>query len=189
VKNKELWLIASVAFIAGLLVGLVVADSRNSQPVKVSAPSQVAPVAPNNNVQLLERIVQEQPQNFNAWVQLAHSLFDANQPMEAVKAYGRALELQPDNADLLTDQGVMFRRLGWFDQAVKNFERAAQVDPQHIQSLYNLGIVYRYDLADLPKAISAWERYLKRNPTGPSSDQVRQQLDQMRSGFDTRLPH
>ena len=189
-KNKEVWLIGGMCFVVGLLVGIFVADFSGPKPVPTTAPpASSVSVADNSQVIMLERIVREQPQNLNAWVQLAHTLFDADQPMEAVKAYGRALELQPDDADLLTDQGVMYRRLGWYDQAVKNFKRAAEVNPRHIQSLYNLGIVYRYDLEDYPNAIEAWERYLTRNPSGPSSEQVRQQLNQMRSGFDTRLPH
>lgn len=189
-KNKEMWLVAGVAFIAGLLVGMVIGDAKNSKPVQIAAPQNMAaPAATNNNLELLQKIVAEQPNNLNAWVQLAHDRFDANQPMEAVKAYSKALELSPDNADLLTDQGVMYRRLGWYDQAVKNFSRAADVDSNHIQSLYNLGIVYRYDLEDMAKAKLAWERYLKRNPSGQGSDQVREQLNQMREGFDTRLPH
>ncbi|MCD6527078.1 MAG: tetratricopeptide repeat protein [Desulfuromonas sp.] len=188
-KNKEMWLIASVVFIVGLLVGLVVGDVKNSKPVQVAVPQNMAaPAAVNNTTELLEKIVAEQPDNLNAWVQLAHDHFDANRPMEAVKAYSKALALRPEDADLLTDQGVMYRRLGWYDQAVKNFTSAAEVDGTHIQGLYNLGIVYLYDLGDKESARQAWNRYLQRNPGGAGSDQVREQLDQIRESFDTRLP-
>lgn len=188
-KNKELWLVAGVAFVAGLLVGLLVADVRRSSTVEARPPRSNTAVMPGSNqIELLNRMVAEQPDNLNAWVRLAHENFDADRPMEAVKAYARALALRPDDADLLTDQGVMFRRLGWFDQAVANFSRAAEVDATHIQSLYNLGIVYRYDLNDTPRAIEAWSRYLQREPAGQSAQRVRTEIDQMRSGIDTRLP-
>lgn len=190
-KNKELWLIAGVAFIAGLLVGLVIGDAKKNQTVQVAGSAATAPqVMPNTGqLDLLNSVVEKDPNNFNAWVQLAHHYFDASQPMEAVKAYGKALELHPNDADLLTDQGVMFRRLGWHDKAVENFSRAADLDSRHLHSLYNLGIVYRYDLNDAPKAIEAWTRYLLRDPQGESAESVRKEIDQMRIGTDTRLPH
>ena len=190
-KNKELWLIAGVAFVAGLLVGLVIGDAKQNKTVQVSAaavsPQQAIP--DTGQIDLLKDIVAKDPNNFDALVQLAHQYFDANQPMNAVKAYGQALELRPNDADLLTDQGVMFRRLGWFDKAITNFSRAAEIDPKHIHSLYNLGIVYRYDLNDTANAIDAWSRYLLRDPQSESAAKVRSEIDQMRVGQDTRLPH
>ncbi|OQY25790.1 MAG: hypothetical protein B6I37_00190 [Desulfobacteraceae bacterium 4572_35.2] len=189
-KNKELWLIAGVAFVAGLLVGLVIGDAKKNQTVQVAgqAVSAQQAISGNSQLDLLNSLVANEPNNFNAWVQLAHHYFDASQPMEAVKAYGKALELHPNDVDLLTDQGVMFRRLGWYDRAVENFSRAADIDPNHIHSVYNLGIVYRYDLNDSPKAIEAWNRYLQRDPQGESAESVRRELDQMRVGVDTRMP-
>jgi len=190
-KNKELWLIAGVAFIAGLLVGLVIGDAKQNQSVQVSA-SAVAPqqaIPDTSQLELLKGVIAKDPSNFNALVQLAHHYFDANQPMNAVKAYEQALELRPNDADLLTDQGVMFRRLGWYDKAIENFTRAAELDPNHIHSLYNLGVVYRYDLNDTAKAIDAWSRYLLRDPQSESAQNVRKEIDQMRVGVDTRLPH
>lgn len=189
-KNKELWLITGVAFIAGLLVGLVIGDAKKNQKVQVAGPAVSAQQAlPNTGqLELLKNVIAKDPNNFNALVQLAHHYFDANQPMEAVKAYGDALALKPNDADLLTDQGVMFRRLGWYDKAIENFSRAADADPKHIHSLYNLGIVYRYDLNDFPNAIEAWGRFLQRDPQGESAQSVRSEIDQMRSGADTRLP-
>lgn len=190
-KNKELWLIAGVAFIAGLLVGLVIGDAKQNQTVQVAA-TNVSPqqsIADTSQLDLLQGLIAKDPTNFNALVQLAHYYFDANQPMNAVKSYEQALELRPNDADLLTDQGVMFRRLGWYDKAITNFSRAAELDPKHIHSLYNLGIVYRYDLNDTAKAIDAWSRYLLRDPQSESAQTVRKEIDQMRVGVDTRLPH
>ena len=126
---------------------------------------------------MLEGIVAKDPANRNAWVQLGNTYFDSDNPMKAVEAYGKALELDGNDPNVLTDQGVMFRRLGWYDRAVDNFTKAYDLDPAHAQSLYNLGVVYRYDLQDLAKAKEAWEKYLKVNPSGPGADQVRQELN------------
>ncbi|NIQ93302.1 MAG: tetratricopeptide repeat protein, partial [Desulfuromonadales bacterium] len=98
-----------------------------------------------------------------------HNYFDSNQYVQAVEAYDKALELDGNDPNVLTDQGVMFRKLGWYDRAVQNFRKANQLNSLHTQSLYNLGIVYRYDLNDFEKAIEAWEKFLSIAPPGPSA--------------------
>ena len=129
----------------------------------------------------LKNIVAADPTNFQAWVALGNEYFDSNQLMDAIEAYDKALEIQPNSPDVLTDQGVMFKRLGWFDRAIQNFNKANQLDPTHATSVYNLGVVYRYDLQDFAKAQQAWTRFLEINPTGPGSDRVRQDLESMRA--------
>jgi len=181
-KNDTI-LIGIVALVAGLIIGWM-AGQKSSGPTPVPAASGPAPAAapaPMVNAQQkvgeLKAIVARDPQNRQAWVALGNEYFDADQPMEAVEAYQKALELNDKDANVLTDQGVMFRRLGWYDRAVANFSKANQVDPRHTISLFNLGITYRYDLQDLPKAQEAWTRFLAVNPNGPGSDRVRQELE------------
>ncbi len=101
--------------------------------------------------------------------------------MDAIEAYDKALEIQPNSPNVLTDQGVMFRRLGWFDRAIKNFSKANEIDPSHATSVFNLGIVYRYDLQDFAKAQEAWVKFLELSPSGPGSDRVRQDLEFLRT--------
>jgi hypothetical protein len=42
-------------------------------------------------------------------------------------------------------------------------------------------VVYRYDLQDLTNARTAWERFLVINPTGPGTDQIRAEIEAMKS--------
>jgi cytochrome c-type biogenesis protein CcmH/NrfG len=180
--KKDTILVAVVALLAGLIIGWMA-----WQKIAGPAPSAVtgAPPAqspmPAVNVQQkigeLKAIVAKDPNNRQAWVALGNAHFDADQPMDAIEAYQRALDLNAKDANVLTDQGVMFRRMGWFDRAADNFTRAIQADPSHATSLYNLGIVYRYDLQDFAKAQEAWTKFLAINPNGPGSDRVRQELE------------
>ncbi len=181
--KKETLLIVVVVLIAGFVIGLLAGKTSGpSAPANTGAPSAPAPMV---NVQQklneLKRIVATDPANFKAWVALGNEYFDGNQLMDAIEAYDKALEIQPNSPDVLTDQGVMFKRLGWFDRAIANFNKANEVDPSHATSIYNLGIVYRYDLNDLPKAQQAWTRFLELNPSGPGSDRVRQDLEFLRT--------
>ncbi len=58
--------------------------------------------------------------------------------MKAIDAYGKALELEANDANILTDQGVMYRRVGWYDKAITNFEKANALDRSHQQSSITL---------------------------------------------------
>jgi len=185
-KNKESQVMMGVALVIGILIGVIGSNLvGRSGGNAVPAPQAVAPVPPPGNFQqkikTLQDVVAKDPGNRNAWVELGNNFFDSDQPIPAVEAYGKALEINDQDPNVLTDQGVMFRRLGWFDKAIENFEKANQIAPQHSQSLYNLGIVYRYDLQDFPRAIEVWDKFLALNPTGPSADQVRSEMQVLKS--------
>lgn len=182
--KKETILFAVIALLIGVLVGVIFSNmKRDTAPDSAPASAPVSAPAVNyqQQIKMLEGIVAKEPDNRNAWVQLGHNYFDSDQPMKAIEAYDKALALDDNDPNLLTDEGVMYRRLGWFDKAISNFEKAHRLNPNHQQSLYNLGIVYRYDLQDIPKAIEAWEKFLELNPTGPGAAQIRAELDQMRN--------
>lgn len=177
--KKETILFAVVALIVGVLVGVIFTNSRKDEALTSGgAPVAAAPaVSAGQQLGMLEGIVAREPGNRNAWVQLGNAYFDANQPMKSIEAYDKALALDANDPNVLTDQGVMFRTVGWFDKAVANFQQANKIDPGHAQSLFNLGVVYRYDLQDFAKAQKAWERYLTINPSGDGAQQVRAELD------------
>lgn len=179
-KNDTI-LVGIVAVVAGLIIGWMAGQKSSSPAPVASGPAPAVAPAPAVNVQQkineLKAIVAKEPQNRQAWVALGNEYFDADRPMESIEAYQKALDMNANDANVLTDQGVMFRRLGWFDRAVDNFSKANQVDPNHATSLYNLGITYRYDLNNFAKAQDAWNKFLMVNPSGPGSDRARQELE------------
>ncbi|MCJ7539326.1 MAG: tetratricopeptide repeat protein, partial [Desulfobacterales bacterium] len=91
------------------------------------------------------------------------------------------LEIKPDNANIWTDLGVMYRRNGNPQEAIKAFDKAIEADPKHEVSRMNKGIVLLHDLQDVDGAIKAGEGLLEINPgamapTGRSVDEIVQQL-------------
>jgi hypothetical protein len=123
-----------------------------------------------------EQLVKQNPKDVQAWIQLGNDYFDTHQHQKSIDAYAKALELKPDDPDVLTDQGIMYRELGQFDRAARNFERASQVNPRHLQSLFNLGVVYANDLKQTDKAVVAWTKVIQIDPTSTQAVQARTAL-------------
>jgi cytochrome c-type biogenesis protein CcmH/NrfG len=186
--------------IIGLAVGLVVGvfigyQAGSSGPTPgmgtMGGPPPGMPAGapqpmPGDNFQAritqMQQVVARDPKNVQAWVQLGNDYFDTRQPQKAVDAYARALELRPDDPNVLTDQGVMYRDLGQFDRAVANFVKANTVDPRHVQSLYNLGVVYLNDLKQSKKAIEAWNKVIQTAPQSEQAAQARVGIEQAKKG-------
>lgn len=174
-----------VGLAVGLLLGVFIGYQAGSTvthggpsggaPAMPGMPQLPAQAAPGPDVDLQARIAMNQsivardPRNVQAWIQLGNDFFDARQAQKSIEAYGRALELRPNDPNVLTDQGVMYRALGQFDKAIQNFEKANRADPKHVQSLFNLGVVYANDLKQPKKAIDAWSRVIQ---TAPQSEQA-----------------
>jgi cytochrome c-type biogenesis protein CcmH/NrfG len=186
-----------IAFIIGFIAGAVVfALTRGSGTQRGASVAQKGPppemtqemgqAAPNPaevaaKIQALKDIVQKDPKNLSAWAELGNIYFDANQPQESIDAYSKYLAIKPDNPDVRTDMGIMYRKLGDFDRAIKEFRTAAQNDPKHVNSLYNIGLVLLHDKQDIKGAIKAWEDYLKVDPNSERANRVRTQMDKLKT--------
>jgi tetratricopeptide (TPR) repeat protein len=129
----------------------------------------------------LKEIVKKDPKNLPAWVELGNLYFDSDRPKEAIDAYSRYLAAKPDNPDVRTDMGIMYRKLGQFDKALEEFKKAAQTDPKHVNSRYNIGLVLLHDKQDMKGAINAWEEYLKVDPNSERAQRIRAQIEKMKA--------
>ncbi len=185
--NKETTIVGVAALIIGFLLGALVGAkfmSGSGTPVGQQAVQQGGGAMPNPGqatarIAELEQVVAKDPKNLQAWITLGNDYFDANQAQKAVQAYGKALAIDPNNANVLTDQGVMFRALGFFDRALANFEKANKLDPKHLQSLFNIGIVYAVDLKQPAKARATFEALLQKDQTSDLARQAREMLQQL----------
>jgi len=188
VKQENLVYII-VALLVGLLGGFLIFSISNKDK-SASAPPAVpmgsgSPADYTQRIIQAEKIVAQDPKNYQAWVQLGNDYFDTEQTQKAVNAYAKALEIDstgPNTPNVLTDQGVMYRKLGLFDKAIENFDRASKLDSQHAQSLFNLGVVYANDLKQPDKAIAAWQRYVAIDGMSPQGQQVKAMVEELKAG-------
>ena len=196
-KKETVILIAVIAFLVGFISGATVAILRGSkgtektaavQKPQMAPPGAPAPAPPardtmeaTSQIQTLKEILKKDPKNLPAWVELGNLYFDTDQPKEAIDAYNHYLAVKPDNPDVRTDLGIMYRKLGQFDKALEEFRKAAQNDPKHVNSRYNIGLVLLHDKGDMAGAIKAWEEYLKVDPNSERAQRIRAQIEKMKT--------
>ena len=87
------------------------------------------------------------------------------------------LELNPNNADVWTDMGVMYRRKGRPDGALRAFNKAIEINPHHQQSRFNKGIVLMHDLKNPEAGVRAWQELVSIYPDAKTQDQWTQVFD------------
>ena len=172
----------ALGFFGGVFFGVY--KSPGTMPPKggmMAGPPAASPQDLKNQIAALEKETAQNPANPAGWIELGNAYFDADQVKKSIDAYRKALELQPDNADVITDMGVMLRKDGRPQEAIQAVDRAIAVNPNHEISRLNQGIVLLHDLQDAPGALRAWEGLLEINPTfvapgGMSLDQMVQGL-------------
>ncbi len=144
-----------------------------SAPNVSEKPRELPATGENDRKQarLLEETARH-PGDVRVWTDLGNFYFDAMNFGEAIKAYEKALAINPDNPDVLTDLGIMYRETDQFGKALDNFRKASSIDPAHQNSLYNEGIVQAADLHNAEAAIQAWEKLLRINPDARSPEGV-----------------
>jgi tetratricopeptide (TPR) repeat protein len=194
-KKETAVLAIVIAFIVGFITGAVVAILKGrpsagppavaqkvpeTEGAPVPGEAMLSPAEAAARVSALKDILQKDPKNLSALVELGNLYFDTNQPQEAIEAYGKYLAVKPDNADVRTDMGIMLRKLGNYDAALKEFRTAAGSDPKHVNSRYNVGIVLLHDKQDIKGAIKAWEDYLKVDPSSDRAGRIRAQMDKLK---------
>ena len=190
--------IESVLFaIGGMLFGVIlgwIIGSQASGPSAMRAPvAQEAPPAPSQGggqaqpaldegrVQALQTIVNNDPKNVEARVQLANTYFDGERYAEAIRWYEDALKLDPRNVNVSTDLGVSYYYTNEPDRALRQFEHSLSIDPRHTKTLLNQGIVRAFGKQDLDGASESWRRVVELAPDSPEGQAARRALESMRS--------
>ena len=128
----------------------------------------------------LKRILENDPNNLSALIQLGNDYMDTEKFQESIDAYTKALKIDPNNPDVTTDLGVSYRRMGKPEEAVSAFEKALELRPDHSTALFNLGIVLRNDIKDKKRERKAWENYLAKARDQRFSVMVRPWVEQLR---------
>ncbi len=117
--------------------------------------------------QLAARL-KEKPDDAQGWTMLARSYTVLGRFDEAVPAYARASELQPNNPQLLADYAdavAATKGSANNPQSIALIERALKADPKHPKALALSGTV-AYERGDYAGAIAEWQKIADQLPPG-----------------------
>jgi Tfp pilus assembly protein PilF len=115
-------------------------------------------------IALYQQVLEADVSNYMAHVQLARIYEDAKNWPQAVAERRRAIEVQPEDASLLTDLGVTLGRSGDFPGAVEALRQAVAANPRDARPLFWLGIAEQ-QLGNREAARDAFTRFVAVAPS------------------------
>lgn len=182
--------IAGIVFglIAGWVIGSQQAAVRPGAPPPAAAtspaPGGAAPTAAlldEAKVNAFKSMAEREPSNSSPRVQLGNLYFDAERYDDAIKWYGEALKLTPNDVNVSTDLGVSYYYTNQADKALEQFGHSLKIDPKHAKTLLNLGVVRAFGKQDLAGAEEAWRRVVEVSPDSPEGQAAKRALDSLNS--------
>ncbi len=173
-KNLKINPMLGIFVLVPILAGLIYWKAGNPDAVSVSTPETAMPpmgaTQPMGDghemgdlsamAQRLAVKLEKTPENADGWALLAHSYVELKQHKDAVGAFEKAVNLIPNDPQLLADyaDALAVTNNGNFDAKTSELvEKALKLDPNHPKALLLAGTI-AFKQADYAKAIGVWER-------------------------------
>jgi cytochrome c-type biogenesis protein CcmH/NrfG len=103
----------------------------------------------------LKGVTEEDPDNLRAWVLMGRCYGELKKDRKAVKAYEKALKIDPAQEEALFGLAMSYARLDKRPVALAAFKKVVEVNPFHAEAHYYLGVIYEAK-GSIGKA---WEEY------------------------------
>lgn len=157
--------------IVGTPTALDASSAREAAPARMSV---------DQAINALKQRLAKKPNDLQGWLLLARSYTIQNKPVDARDAYAHALNLSPDNADILVAwvQADSMARPDHLikGKARKRLEKALQINPQDQRGLWLMGIS-NYQAGHFVDAALTWRRLLVLlTPDSDVADSVTRQI-------------
>lgn len=151
--------------------------ASNSDP---EAPSKEnASTSVKETIGHLREVVEQNPNDAAALLELATLLQNAHAPGEAAVFYERGLRIDSLNVDSRIDYSLCLFEIGRPLESLEQSRTVIRLDPGNAKGLYNIGAIYanggRRDSADF-----YWSRLLELHNDGEMADQTRASLKKLR---------
>jgi cytochrome c-type biogenesis protein CcmH len=140
--------------------------TKESQPIEVGNKQSAMPMAPNHEMgdlsamaEKLAKKLEKDPSNGEGWALLARSYVELKQHQKAVPAFEKAVNLLPQDAQLLADYvdaRAITQNHQLDDKSAELINKALSIDPNHPKALMLSGTL-AFDHGDYKKAITIWE--------------------------------
>jgi tetratricopeptide (TPR) repeat protein len=119
------------------------------------------------------------PRNFDSLLSQGDHLRERERPAAALRAYAKAVELEPDRPEPLTGRGLALIDLGRLAEAEKSLQQALKLDPKSSVALMGLAEAYRAE-GKKSEAIRYYEKYLEVLPNGSEASVARSAIKALR---------
>jgi tetratricopeptide (TPR) repeat protein len=185
----------------GLLLGLVIgsfllgpklARSRLAGPDQITTmttttttsapPPETAAAAPSGSpmeqvrqqLEMLKKQIAQNPNDFDALVQLGNMYMDVSKFPQAIDYFKRALAVR-EEPSVRTDLGICYKQSGQMQQARDAFQKVATEQPDQWQAIYNLAIVDG-EMKDYTDARAQLAKLKQMRPADPEVAKLEQAL-------------
>ena len=91
------------------------------------------------------------------------SLFYQGKNVEAISAFDKSIEIDPENADAWYFKGKALCELSKYNEAIQAYDRAVRVDPSYAIAWYDKGQIL-YEQGEYDEAIKAYDEVIRLNP-------------------------
>ncbi len=121
---------------------------------------------PEKTDSILQQIVQQYPKEKRIRLALARRYRDKRQYEKAINEFNKALELDPNFADVYNGLGYTYARMGDFDKAIDCLKRYAALSPGDANPLDSMAEVY-LSMGDVDAAIANFKEVQAIKPNFP----------------------
>jgi len=147
-ENKKILAFVGISFAVVLLIliasGVIDLSGSKSTPVEVTQQNQSSGIdlSSISKINELKNIVENDPNNASAILDLANLRFDSGFFDDAAKNYDQYLKFDVKNANARIDMAVCYYNLQQFDKAESEILTALKYSPNHQTGFLNLGVIY-----------------------------------------------
>ena len=110
------------------------------------------------------KVLQLNPQNLNAKINLAKSLIHINEFSDAEDVLKSIINTYPNNFEIYYNLGKCYYALNQYDFAIKKFSQAILLNTSESEIYYHLGLTYN-QISGYKQALEAFLKCIKLNPS------------------------
>ena len=158
-KWPTIWISTGLPIAAILLYLLVGSPLALYLPETNQGQPQLTQKDIEGMVERLQQRLEKEPNNAEGWQMLGRSYAALQKMPEAVAAYKKALQLNPNNAQVLVDYAdlLAYQQQSIRGEPMRLVQKALQIDPNNLKALALGGTAY-FELGDFKKAEELWAK-------------------------------
>ena len=106
----------------------------------------------------------QDPSHFDAYMELGF-LYHCRHNRLAIDYYNNALNIQPDNIQVLYNIAMFYQETNDYERALEKYRMILQIEPNHILALYNMGWIYLVEQEKFEEAVVFFTKAIEQDNT------------------------